>query len=111
MDSQAEVEGSLSNNSFQRSNLKDDKCNWISLDWLQRWVKGDIETAEAKEIDNSLLVCAHNKLGLEKVENMKCISRDGWKFLHEKYGGGPELDQNSYCQTCVHTAAEGTAYC
>lgn len=48
--------------------------NWIALDWLQKWSRGDIQGAEIKEIDNSSLVCPHDKLRCQKIEEMKCIT-------------------------------------
>jgi hypothetical protein len=53
----------------------DEKHYWIALDWLQRWVRGDIEISEVKEIDNTSLRCEHDQLGLANLDNMKCISK------------------------------------
>eukprot|EP01126_Amoeba_proteus_P062179 TRINITY_DN8417_c0_g1_i1.p1 TRINITY_DN8417_c0_g1~~TRINITY_DN8417_c0_g1_i1.p1 ORF type:complete len:221 (+),score=56.55 TRINITY_DN8417_c0_g1_i1:436-1098(+) len=75
-------------------------CNWISWDWLCGWYEGSFEV-EMKAIDNSFLSCRHGKLRFDCMKEMKRISPEAWQILHDRYGGGPQLDQNSYCVECV----------
>jgi ubiquitin carboxyl-terminal hydrolase 48 len=76
------------------------KCYWISLDWLKSWIKGECEVQE-KPIDNTSLVCRHEKLDPRKLASAKRINPDVWDVLYEKYKGGPELTQESYCKQCI----------
>lgn len=47
-------------------------CNWISLDWLKSWIKGECEVQE-KPIDNTSLACRHEKLDPRKLASAKRI--------------------------------------
>lgn len=49
------------------------KCYWISLDWLKSWIKGECEVQE-KPIDNTSLVCRHEKLDPRKLASAKRIN-------------------------------------
>ena len=93
----APISGSTGNRKF---------C-WISKDWLSNWIKnGDSNI----EIDNSGLLCSHEKVNPAMLGNMKQISMDCWKFLHDNYGGGPVLTDEDCCLSCAITLSDGMYY-
>ncbi|XP_013784550.1 ubiquitin carboxyl-terminal hydrolase 48-like [Limulus polyphemus] len=73
---------------------------WISSEWLMKWLNADVGQVEA--IDNSSVLCLHNKLHPDKVTNVKCINQQAADQLFEKYGGGPRL-RDALCTKCVES--------
>ncbi|KAF2071302.1 hypothetical protein CYY_007377 [Polysphondylium violaceum] len=71
--------------------------NWISTESLRKWIKGHSEP-----IDNKILLCKHDNLDPEKLENMKRISKTAWNTIHSQVKGGPVLNQDSVCQSCLY---------
>lgn len=69
---------------------------WISTTWLRKWVAGE----DVPPIDNSRVLCSHEKLSPYEVRYMKQISKQAWEILLAKYGGGPTAPQSNACATC-----------
>lgn len=49
------------------------KCNWINLDWLKAWIKGECEVP-SKPIDNGPITCKHNNLDPRKLAAAKRVT-------------------------------------
>ncbi|XP_076315892.1 ubiquitin carboxyl-terminal hydrolase 48-like [Tachypleus tridentatus] len=73
---------------------------WISSEWLMKWLNADVGQVDA--IDNSGVLCIHNKLHPDKVTNVKYINQQAADELYEKYGGGPRL-RDATCTKCVES--------
>lgn len=71
---------------------------WIELDWLKECVAD--YPLYLRPIDNTKLLCAHQKLALDTTK-MKKIPKKTFEMLVEKYGGGPMLTCESMCHHCV----------
>ncbi|XP_075869327.1 ubiquitin carboxyl-terminal hydrolase 48 isoform X1 [Nelusetta ayraudi] len=71
---------------------------FIPLEWLKKWLDDSTAT---KEIDNTLFLCSHGKLHLDKVAESKRVSLKAARLLFERYSGGPRLDGSSLCRECV----------
>ncbi|XP_076751475.1 ubiquitin carboxyl-terminal hydrolase 48 [Xylocopa sonorina] len=78
-----------------------DNYQWISSDWLSKWLNGHVPIDEVSPIDNSTLMCSHYRLDPLKVNRAKCIPVPAADLLYNKYRGGPRLDENSLCEVCV----------
>lgn len=78
---------------------------WISTDWLRQWADNIIPST----IDNSSIQCSHGKVPVSKIGSMKRLSSKAWTTLYLKYGGGPVLSKNEYCETCLFQGAHSTA--
>ncbi|XP_043280492.1 ubiquitin carboxyl-terminal hydrolase 48-like isoform X2 [Venturia canescens] len=73
---------------------------WIPNDWLVKWLNNHLNS-EVAPIDNSTLMCPHYRLDPLKVNRAKCIPPLAADLIYERYRGGPRLDENSLCDTCV----------
>eukprot|EP00026_Physarum_polycephalum_P000821 Phypoly_transcript_00822.p1 GENE.Phypoly_transcript_00822~~Phypoly_transcript_00822.p1 ORF type:complete len:1300 (+),score=300.82 Phypoly_transcript_00822:456-3902(+) len=74
--------------------------NWISTEWLSSWLKA---TPDLTQIDNTKIICEHNRVDPSKITDMKRISRAVWEHLNtQQYAGGPELTENEYCIDCIY---------
>lgn len=51
-------------------------CNWISTDWWCKFKSGALEELpnEEKSIDNTMIICEHNKLNIDTIKEAKRIS-------------------------------------
>ncbi|XP_017884994.1 ubiquitin carboxyl-terminal hydrolase 48-like [Ceratina calcarata] len=78
-----------------------EKYQWISSDWLSKWLNGHVPNDEVPPIDNSSLMCTHFRLDPLKVNRAKCIPAAAADLLYEKYRGGPRLDETFLCEVCV----------
>ncbi|XP_046838615.1 ubiquitin carboxyl-terminal hydrolase 48-like isoform X1 [Vespa crabro] len=74
---------------------------WIPIDWLSKWLNGQLLTDGVPPIDNSVLMCPHYRLDPLKVNRAKCLPTSAASLLYDKYRGGPRLDQNTLCEVCV----------
>lgn len=74
---------------------------WIPNDWLTKWLSMHSTTDGIPPIDNSTLMCSHQRLDPLKVNRVKCVPATAAEILYEKYRGGPRLDQTSLCEVCV----------
>jgi len=72
----------------------------ISKKWLTDWLSGR-SSDEIKAVDNNELLCIHSKLNFKAVSSFKCISTIGADQIYEIYGGGPRLNEDSLCRTCI----------
>jgi hypothetical protein len=76
---------------------------WISTEWLRCW-------ADSKDppgpIDNTPLLCEHNKLPPQSVPLMKRINKETWAELEKRHGGGPELSAGDGCEECIRRDAD-----
>lgn len=77
-----------------------DKFEFIDKQWLQRWLTNSSSSAKFDPIDNSHLLCIHDKLDFRKIDQVKCIRTEGADLLYNEFGGGPRL-QDAMCQRCV----------
>ncbi|XP_047337545.1 ubiquitin carboxyl-terminal hydrolase 26 [Impatiens glandulifera] len=78
---------------------------WISTDWLRHWA----DNITPVTIDNSSIQCCHGKVPVSKTGLMKRLSAKAWTTLYLKYGGGPVLSNNEYCETCLLDCAHSMA--
>eukprot|EP01125_Pyxidicula_operculata_P020862 TRINITY_DN7838_c0_g1_i1.p1 TRINITY_DN7838_c0_g1~~TRINITY_DN7838_c0_g1_i1.p1 ORF type:complete len:1066 (+),score=243.03 TRINITY_DN7838_c0_g1_i1:1573-4770(+) len=76
-------------------------CCWISTDWIESWVLGEQHVLPDSKIDNSVFACKHDKLNYQMVDEMKRIPEVTWEHLMQRFGGGPQFDNTSYCRECV----------
>lgn len=74
---------------------------WISTDWLSKWLNGHSSTDLITPIDNSALLCLHGGLDPLKVNRAKCLPVTAANLIYETYRGGPRLNENSLCEVCV----------
>lgn len=77
-----------------------DRFEFIDRTWLQNWLTNASTTAKFSAIDNSHLLCIHNKLDFRKLDQVKCVRTEGADLLYKEFGGGPRL-QDAMCRTCV----------
>jgi ubiquitin carboxyl-terminal hydrolase 48 len=87
---------------IQNERLSD--CEWISKDWLCQWLSFDL-SAPISLIDNTSAVCAHNRLSIGAVDQMKLISSKGADLIFAKYGGDLRL-KDCLCLECVQNKAQ-----
>lgn len=80
------------------------ECEWIRKDWLSQWLTFDL-TASIAEIDNLDALCAHNRLSIGAVDQMKLINSKAADLIFAKYGGSLRL-KNCLCLDCVHNKAQ-----
>jgi hypothetical protein len=90
----------------------DAACNWVSTEWLQKWVSGDVVAGEvtSSATANSDFLCEHNRIDPIKYDKMKRIAPDVWEFLKKTHGVGPDLTQTQYCKDCVAKLCLGTPH-
>ena len=69
---------------------------WLDADWFGKWVKSH----SPGPIENHLLLCHHNLVDPVKLGRLKRVSEKAWTYLHNKYGGGPELTSDMCCVEC-----------
>ncbi|KAL0101386.1 hypothetical protein PUN28_018901 [Cardiocondyla obscurior] len=74
---------------------------WIPTDWLSKLLNGHSSSVDVCPIDNSTIMCSHNRLDPLKVNRMKCMPQLAAEMLYDRYQGGPRLDQTSLCEICV----------
>lgn len=79
---------------------------WISTEWLRSWA--DSLTPPAS-IDNSPLLCPHQKVSPKSLPVMKRISAKAWKQLEALYKGGPAISGDDYCVECIFEDARAAA--
>lgn len=79
-------------------------CEWISKDWLCHWLSFDL-SAPISCIENTSAVCAHNRLSIGAVDQMKLINSKGADLIFAKYGGDLRL-KNCLCLECVQNKAQ-----
>jgi ubiquitin C-terminal hydrolase len=72
----------------------------VTLSWLESWVNSEPKDS-ISAIDNSALLCPHDKLDPSKVQASKRLSTGAWQQLYEMYGGGPMLGASSTCRDCL----------
>eukprot|EP00794_Sanderia_malayensis_P016099 gene16099-17720_t len=77
---------------------------FVSKEWLTRF-----ETCcEPGEISNYDFLCPHGDVSPDMLPRIKkffnLIPRDLWKFLHSRFGGGPEVTSLSECIACKELA-------
>lgn len=77
-----------------------DKFEFIEKSWLQNWLTNSSTSAKFPPIDNSELLCIHDKLDFRKMDQVKCIKTEGADMLYKEFGGGPRL-QDAMCRDCV----------
>ncbi|XP_014249270.1 ubiquitin carboxyl-terminal hydrolase 48-like isoform X2 [Cimex lectularius] len=86
-----------------------EKWEIIPSSWLVQWL-GNV-TAPVQPIDNTKIVCSHNKLNPNCVTSAKYINRETGNILFEKYSGGPRLIAvDSLCKDCVLTKCKGIRF-
>ncbi|XP_024527691.1 ubiquitin carboxyl-terminal hydrolase 26 [Selaginella moellendorffii] len=79
---------------------------WISAEWLRNWTDS---LKPPSAIDNSILLCEHERVSPKSIQLMKCISDAAWQSLHSKYGGEPVLTMESCCFECIYADAGAAA--
>ncbi|ELU17396.1 hypothetical protein CAPTEDRAFT_178380 [Capitella teleta] len=95
----AEVKNILSKLPAPSGELKNSE--WILSGWIQKWLGCD-HSHQVPKIDNSSLLCIHNRLNPDMVNAAKCISEEASELIYAKYEGGPRLKvEASLCQDCV----------
>lgn len=77
-----------------------EKFEFISKKWLQNWLTNSSTSAKFPPIDNSDLLCHHEKLDFRKIDQVKCVRSEGADDLYREYGGGPRLI-DAMCKQCV----------
>lgn len=77
-----------------------DKFEFMDKAWLQRWLTNSSTSAKFPPIDNSDLLCIHEKLDFRKLDQVKCVRSEGADLLYKEFGGGPRL-QDAMCRDCV----------
>lgn len=77
-----------------------DKFEFIDKSWLQNWLTNSSSSAKFDPIDNSGLLCIHDKLDFRKLDMVKCVRTEGVDLLYKEFGGGPRL-QDAMCRKCV----------
>lgn len=73
---------------------------FITKKWLTEWLNTKASDP-IKPIDNSDMLCVHSKLNFKSLSSIKVIAKNGADLLYEKYGGGPRIDGQMLCKTCV----------
>nr|XP_024214128.1 ubiquitin carboxyl-terminal hydrolase 48-like isoform X2 [Halyomorpha halys] len=72
----------------------------ISVKWLSLWLTNSKEDFEP--VDNSPLLCSHNRLNPDLVSNAKYITTAAADSIFGKYGGGPRLPASeALCRDCI----------
>jgi len=80
--------------------------NWIDSRELATWIRGE----NKGPINNSGIVCPHNRLDPKKLPYLKIIHSKAWTFLTDQVGGGaPVLDGSSLCFDCAAAIYESTS--
>jgi ubiquitin carboxyl-terminal hydrolase 48 len=82
-----------------------DKFEFIDKNWLQNWLTNSSTSAKFPPIDNSNLLCVHDKLDFRKLDQVKCVRTEGADLLYKEFGGGPRL-QDAMCRKCVELEVE-----
>lgn len=77
-----------------------EKYEFIDRLWLQNWLTNSSTSAKFPPIDNSNLLCIHDKLDFRKLDQVKCVRSEGADLLYNEFGGGPRL-QDAMCRQCV----------
>lgn len=77
-----------------------DKFEFINRIWLQDWLTNSSTSAKFPPIDNSRLLCIHNKLDFRKLDLVRCVRTEGVDLLYKEFGGGLRL-QDAMCRDCV----------
>lgn len=78
---------------------KNQPAYWISSQWLRAWADN---SKPPGDIDNTGLLCEHDKFPPRSVPLAKLISEWSWKQLYKQYGGGPLLSLESRCRDCIY---------
>lgn len=77
-----------------------DESEWVATDWLKKWMSE--KTSHVPPIDNSCLMCKHQRLDPCRIQLSKRISSKAGDILFKKYGGLPRLQENgAMCLKCV----------
>ncbi|KAG0615456.1 hypothetical protein M758_5G042500 [Ceratodon purpureus] len=79
---------------------------WISTEWLRSWA--DSLTPPAP-VDNTPLLCPHQKVTPKSLPIMKRITAKAWKQLEALYKGGPAISGDDYCADCIFEDARAAA--
>lgn len=82
-----------------------EKFEFIDKNWLQNWLTNSSTCAKFPPIDNSNLLCVHDKLNFRKLDQVKCVRTEGADLLYKEFGGGPRL-QDAMCRKCVELEVE-----
>lgn len=77
-----------------------EKFEFIDRTWLQNWLTNSSTSAKFAPIDNTHLLCIHDKLDFRKLDQVKCVRTEGADMLYKEFGGGPRL-QDAMCRKCV----------
>ena len=77
-----------------------EKYEFIDKMWLQNWLTNSSTSAKFPPIDNSHLLCMHDKLDFRKLDQVKCVRSEGADLIYKEFGGGPRL-QDAMCRQCV----------
>ena len=80
------------------------KSEWISRQWLNQWLSLDVSKT-IPAIENSTALCAHNRLSIGVVDQMKLVNSGGADLIFSKYGGDIRL-KDCLCLECVQNKAE-----
>ena len=76
-------------------------CEFLPKSWISGWLKSTPEMT-LPPVDNSSLLCPHNKLSLNKTSSFKCISSEAAKIIYDKYKIQPtRLSSKDLCVICV----------
>ncbi|XP_077998127.1 ubiquitin carboxyl-terminal hydrolase 48-like [Glandiceps talaboti] len=72
---------------------------WLAIDWIKKWL-ADTNTV-CPAIDNSKLLCRHDNVDPDQVQNAKLISKQAADIIFTKYGGKPRIAETQLCKACV----------
>eukprot|EP01130_Rhizamoeba_saxonica_P010603 TRINITY_DN4361_c0_g1_i1.p1 TRINITY_DN4361_c0_g1~~TRINITY_DN4361_c0_g1_i1.p1 ORF type:complete len:642 (+),score=129.30 TRINITY_DN4361_c0_g1_i1:1003-2928(+) len=78
------------------SNPNSENYYWLPTEWLKIWLTSE----DIPAINNSILVCDHEKL-CTNTSIMKRVSGEAWDILSTKYGYDVELTDNDLCYECT----------
>lgn len=86
---------------LEDSKRDNDSFEWLSRTWMTKWLKADaMDTVEP--VDNSHLLCPHEKLHPDNVVHAKLVPRDSADIVFGQFNGGPRLPCiESLCRKCV----------
>lgn len=74
------------------------QSRFVSTAALQQWVNA--RPADLEPVDNSALLCSHNRLSPTSWQDCKRISAEAWHLIRGHCGGGPELALTDLCEHC-----------
>jgi hypothetical protein len=76
---------------------------WVSTEWLRYWADNKDPPGP---IDNTPLLCEHEKVPPQSVPLMKRINKETWAELEKRHEGGPELSAGDCCEECMRRDAD-----